>query len=247
MKKALLFLLSLLLSEYLIYSTTYIYLHESHPISPSKIEIENLSTHEKLKFDEAIKSGFTKDEISVIYAEKNEKQIENILQQVKNYGEILFILMSVIGLTLFAGSTNKANKYLTPNRLSDVLALIQVLALDEYAHRSTKALISELQGNPQSAENWQTIAKEHSEFFRVSDDNKYNISLVARHVLPNIDDSKKPQLSPEYTSKLLELALEFHDREAKRNQNWHVFIPIIVAITAGAFTLLGVLIKSALN
>lgn len=35
--------------------------------------------------------------------------------------------------------------------LGDVLALIQVLALDEHAHRSEDGLSSELQGKPRSA------------------------------------------------------------------------------------------------
>ena len=38
--------------------------------------------------------------------------------------------------------------YAIPGRLSDVLALIQVLALDADAHRSLSGIEKELQGNP---------------------------------------------------------------------------------------------------
>jgi len=40
--------------------------------------------------------------------------------------------------------------YLVPGRLQDVMALIQVLGLDEHAHRSEDGLQSELQGTPSS-------------------------------------------------------------------------------------------------
>src|SRR5258708_26532435 len=43
------------------------------------------------------------------------------------------------------------NRYLTGERLSDVLALIQVLAIDEHPHRSEDGLATELQGKPRSA------------------------------------------------------------------------------------------------
>jgi hypothetical protein len=63
------------------------------------------------------------------------------------------------------GSADK--QYLNPNRLADVLALIQVLALDEHVHRSEDGLQSELQGQPKSGRSWTEIARSHPEFFRV--------------------------------------------------------------------------------
>ncbi len=54
-------------------------------------------------------------------------------------------------------------------------------------------------------------------------------------------------MAADYTSKLLQLAVELHDREVRRSQNWHVWVPLIVAITAGTFTLFGVWLKSVLG
>src|SRR5271168_1743170 len=74
--------------------------------------------------------------------------------------------------------------YTKPGRLSDVLALIQVLALDEHSHRSEPGVKQELQGNPSSSDSWVTLAKEHPEFFRVKSEGDHVLALVARHVIP---------------------------------------------------------------
>ncbi len=140
----------------------------------------------------------------------------------------------------------RSSSYLVEGRLADVLALIQVLALDERAHRSEDGLASELQGPPRSAENWPQIAECHPEFFRVKPAGEHRVSLVARHVTPR-GENGRPPLPPDYTSKLLLLAVELHDRELKRSQGWHVWVPLIVALTAGAFTLFGIWLKGILG
>ena len=146
----------------------------------------------------------------------------------------------------FIPGTRPPTSYIAEGRLADVLALIQVLALDELAHRSEDGLASELQGPPQSAENWPEVAKRHPEFFRVRPSGEHRVSLVARHVTPR-EEGARPPLSPDYTSKLLQLAVELHDRELRRAQRWQVLMPIIVALTAGAFTLFGIWLKSVLG
>jgi hypothetical protein len=44
-----------------------------------------------------------------------------------------------------------AGDYLKPGRLEDVLALIQVLGIDEFTHRTENGLLDELQVPPQNA------------------------------------------------------------------------------------------------
>lgn len=56
--------------------------------------------------------------------------------------------------------------YTQPQRLADVMALIQVLALHGYRHRSDKGLTEDLQGPPMSATNWKEIAKQPDESCR---------------------------------------------------------------------------------
>jgi len=76
--------------------------------------------------------------------------------------------------------------YTKHGRLADVLALIQVLAFDPHTHRSEAHVIDKEIGTPCSAKGWVELAKEHPEMFRVSDEAKRPLSLIARHVQPVI-------------------------------------------------------------
>lgn len=132
--------------------------------------------------------------------------------------------------------------YLTGERLADILALIQVLALDEYPHRSEEKLQVELQGKPKSAEAWASLAREHPEFFRVRVEAEHPVSLIARHVLPK-DTQGNRTLPSDYTAKLMQLAVELHDRQLRRVQAWQAFVPLLVAVVAGAISLVGIAVN----
>ena len=68
--------------------------------------------------------------------------------------------------------TTHVEEYLIPRRLEEVLALIQVLGLDEeFTRRSETSLERDLQGKPRSAQNWKELAKQHPEFFIKSTSN----------------------------------------------------------------------------
>lgn len=126
--------------------------------------------------------------------------------------------------------------YLKTNRLADVLALIQVLALDKHAHRSESGLIDELQGKPKSGDKWENIASEHPEFFRVKGDGERKTSLVSRHVLPKVNNVR--ELPIEFTHKLLETAIQLHDKQILRNERWKYWIPIYAVLITGFITLI---------
>ena len=136
----------------------------------------------------------------------------------------------------------KKSKYLADGRLEDVLALIQVLALDENSHRSESGLQSELPDRPDSANSWLDLAKQHQEFFRVVESKTHPISLVTRHVAEDAG-KKRPPLSPEHTQALLHTAIELHDRQVRRSQRWTVLIPIWVALIGGVIVLVQTLAK----
>ena len=127
------------------------------------------------------------------------------------------------------GLLKRRNKYVINGRLEDVLALIQVLALDTDSHRSETGLKSELPERPNSSDSWLQLAKEHQEFFRVVEGKKRPISLVTRHVSEEAGEKRLP-LSPEHTQALLNAAIELHDRQIRRSQRWAVLIPIWVAL-----------------
>ena len=121
--------------------------------------------------------------------------------------------------------------YTKPSRLQDVLALIQVLALDRHTYRSESGLAEELQGKPGSAESWIALAREHPEFFRVRQQGEHVLSLVARHVTPK-DEQGERELPPELIHKLLQTAIDLHDRQVQAKERWKSFIPLIAALIA---------------
>lgn len=128
------------------------------------------------------------------------------------------------------------NFYLIQNRLADIIALIQVLAIDEHAHRSVNGLRSELQGNPKSGGDWAKVAKEHPEFFRFNFEkfkkeggDAHTISLVARHVLKKNEQGIR-EFPLDFTKKLIETAIQLHDIQKERADWWKVWLPFIAVI-----------------
>jgi len=119
--------------------------------------------------------------------------------------------------------------YLKNNRLSDVLAMIQVLALDAKTHRSEEGITLELQGEPKSSSAWIKIGEEHPEFFRVNKQQDNQLSLVSRHV--NYYSKKaSPPLSPDVIKMLVQTAIELHDRQRERAGWWKTWLPLVIAL-----------------
>jgi hypothetical protein len=132
--------------------------------------------------------------------------------------------------------------YLQDGRLSDVLALIQVLAFDRDTYRSEGGLQEEFQRKPVTGDSWMAVAREHPEFFRVRNnpEKEPRVALLARYVLPKEQvaggEEKKPPLEPDLVNKLLELAVDLHDKQSERSSRWrNIVLPVIIAaIAAGA-------------
>jgi hypothetical protein len=98
---------------------------------------------------------------------------------------------------LFGRWRNQSREYLEPGRLEDVIALIQLLGLDEYVHREENAIHKALTGAPSSADTWCDIGRRHPEFFRVFGGRESDsVALIARHLTGNSEE--RPVLSPEY-------------------------------------------------
>ena len=142
------------------------------------------------------------------------------------------------------------SSYLEPARLGEVLALIQELAYDKDTSRSEEGIGDELQKTPSSAETWIELADYHPELFRVraKEGRKKRVALVARYVLPyeTLDngEKKRPQLEPSTVNKLMEIAIELHDRQSSRKSQWKILIPMIVAIISATAAIVAALIKA---
>lgn len=133
--------------------------------------------------------------------------------------------------------------YLKEHRLGEVISLIQVLAFHRNTSRSEDGLEGELRRKPLSADSWIEIGKAHPEIFRVRDDDPDEekvdrVSLVSRYVLPYKRENGKrirPPLEPEVAHKLMQIAVDIHDRQVQQSERWKVLIPMVVAlISAGA-------------
>ena len=122
---------------------------------------------------------------------------------------------------LFGLPNDAERQYATPERLADVMALIQVLALDKNLYRSEDGLRDELKGGPRSTDSWKSLAEEHPEFFRVDPEAQFQMVLIARHVLPKNDQGVR-RFSPEFVSSLLQTAV------------WVAIIAAVAAITIEA-------------
>ena len=116
------------------------------------------------------------------------------------------------------------------------MALIQVLSLDDDAHRSESGLSDELQEEPKSANTWTDVASEHPEFFRVRSKGTNKVSLISRHVIPRNEREKRPPLEPELMGKLLAVAVDIHDRQIARAHRWQAYVPIGVPILVAMIT-----------
>jgi hypothetical protein len=133
----------------------------------------------------------------------------------------------------FFRSFKRQREYLKPGRLEDLLVLIRILGLGERDGIYGGTLQKELQ-QPDSAESWVEVARSHREFFRVTGENQDYIALVARAY--NRGPDKGHRLSDELVQKLIEMAIDIHDRYLARSDRWKVFVPILVAVigTVGA-------------
>ena len=133
-------------------------------------------------------------------------------------------------------SMNK--RYRIANRLSDVIRLITVLAIDKHSFRTIDNLEKAIRGIPSSAKTWLQIAEMHPEFFRPNGD-KTLIALLIRSYLPTQEDDSREPLTIEETQKLIEVAISLHEKEIQRHQsNSHIF-PLIIAVIVllgGLFT-----------
>jgi alpha-ketoglutarate-dependent taurine dioxygenase len=138
------------------------------------------------------------------------------------------------------------SNYLHKDRLADVLALVQVLALDEDTHRSEEGLRTELQAAPRSAETWTKLAADHPEFFRVMPGGDHRVSLLSRHVTRRVE-GKHPELEGDHVHGLLRAAIEMHDRQVRRSERWTYLIPIWAALVVAVSSIVIALIKGAMR
>jgi hypothetical protein len=147
---------------------------------------------------------------------------------------------------IFLIPSQSERAYAKPERLADVMALIQVLALAKTTHPTEDELWDGVQRDPRSGADWKSVAGAHPEFFRVNPDpeKKKAVSLIARHAQQKrSDDDGREPLDPAFVDSLLRAAVEMHDRQVRRRDRWTYLLPLWVALSLGILSLIGVILR----
>ena len=140
-----------------------------------------------------------------------------------------------------------------PKRLADLIAAIQVLGSYRFASRKLDKWTKRLGRTPVSADSWLTVFKEHPEFFTFD---KENVSLVWRRSRERNYDTfqrklltreealelskfeneinevrlSRPPLDTIEISKLVDIAINLHEREIKHAQERRWWITAVLAL-----------------
>jgi len=149
----------------------------------------------------------------------------------------------------------KTSPYISnDNRLADVFAAIQVMAMYKFYKRGFEEWADQIVGDKKQAEHWKNIFIQHPEFFRL-DETRTKASLVWRRSYPklfNVDvgetiskdvfvglsEKEKMRISRvplvnEDVRTLMQSAIELHSRalEEKKENRW--WMPAVIGFAAG--------------
>jgi hypothetical protein len=156
--------------------------------------------------------------------------------------------------------------YLKPNRLQDLLAAIQSMALNDQYRRHISDWAGLISGNAERAAHWKAIFDDHPEFFRRATATEDNYALIWRRALHRryhrllqkvlteeeyqaLTPSEKVYMSrapvPEGQIKtLMDTAISLHQRAVEANRDWRWWVPSALSLI-GSFVgaLIGVWLK----
>ncbi len=152
------------------------------------------------------------------------------------------------------------------NRLSDVIAAIQVMSTYRFYKLDVKEWSKRISGSDRFHYHWRKVFEEHSEFFRFNDNNE-KVSLVWRrskqrrfHVdlnkelslneLNDLDEQSRRTrvtrmpLSSSDIETLISTATDLHSRafENRKDERWWI-IPLVSAISGIVGVVVGALLK----
>lgn len=139
-----------------------------------------------------------------------------------------------------------------PNRLADLIAAIQVLGTYRFASRKLEKWEARLGRTPVSAPDWETVFIQHPEFFTIQDNNisvvwrrsrernydTFTGKLVSRETEMRLEEEEsendekrlsRPPLNTAEISKLVDIAINLHEREIKHGQERRWWITAVIA------------------
>lgn len=153
--------------------------------------------------------------------------------------------------------------YLKPGRLADVIAAIQFMSMNERSSLLPGEWAEGVTGDTAKADHWETVFREHPEFFRKSPTHKGRYALIWRRALPQLyfrlesrmvthaELAKMPEKHRAFVSRppvpeqqietLIDLAIDLHEKAVQQHTDWRWWVPTAASF-AGALlaVLLGV-------
>ena len=156
--------------------------------------------------------------------------------------------------------------YLKPNRLADVIAAIQFMALHIHSSQPCDQWAHYISGDAKRADHWREVFSEHPEFFRKSPDFQDHYALIWRRASPRLFHRKLDKLltRPEYEKlpadqrsdvsrvrvpdteikTLIDIAIELHAKAREQEVDSRWWIPIATSFVGA---LIAVLLGQALG
>jgi hypothetical protein len=150
--------------------------------------------------------------------------------------------------------------YLQDGRLADVIAAIQFMSLNERSSLRPEDWAEGISGNESKALHWETVFKEHPEFFRKSPNYQDHYALIYRRASPRLfyrkesrmltraefnalPDSEKGQVSrprvPEEDIRtLIGIAVDLHAKAREQHTDWRWWVPIVASFLGSLIAVL---------
>jgi hypothetical protein len=140
----------------------------------------------------------------------------------------------------------KRNPYLAEDRLQDVLAALQFLANSPDYDLTEAAFRKDIAADPISAVNWSKVFGDHPEFFRQSE-RGHDYSLVLRRPRPKGADGRRPPLSSEELSMLIETAIHLQKHALEIQRERRAWVPLALSGVGILAAFLGTILGAVLG
>jgi hypothetical protein len=141
-----------------------------------------------------------------------------------------------------------SSPYLRDKRLNDIVAAIQMMAVNDRYRMSASDWARMIEGNPNREDYWCDVFVEHPEFFRTSEIHPGNYALILRRALPSRYHRKRgivltreeydiltkeerdrymsrAPLSQDQTKMLLDTAIALHKNAVEAQRDWRWWVP----------------------
>jgi hypothetical protein len=150
--------------------------------------------------------------------------------------------------------------YLKPNRLADIIAAIQFMAMHERSTLLPENWAHGISGDEDKAAHWDVVFRDHPEFFRPSPNNPGFYALIWRQALPRLyyrSESRmitpaeyaamtqqqrglvsRPPVPEQQVKTLIDIAIGLHEKARQQHADWRWWVPIVASFVGSLVAVL---------